>query len=76
MNETDSQPTFYGVRSVSIIRNAHRETPECKHTDSQMCTEQFTNIFGLKMHKEGFKSNLNSQMHAERFTSTFQSTQK
>jgi len=48
-----------GVRSESINANAHRETHKCKHTDSQMRTEQFINIFNL-------------QMHAERFTNTFQ----
>jgi len=54
---------YYGVRSVSIIANAHRETHKCKHKDSKMRTEQFTNIFTL-------------QMHAERFTNTFQCTRK
>jgi len=42
--------------------------------DSQMCTEQFTNIFDLQMHTEGFTNKWHSQMHTEQFTNTFQCT--
>jgi len=42
----------YGVGSVSIIVNAQRETHQCKHKDSQIHAEQFTNIFDLQMHAD------------------------
>jgi len=38
---------IYGVRSVSIIANA-----TLKHKDSQMRSEQFTNIFDLRLKKK------------------------
>jgi len=55
------------LRSVSITANAHRETHTCKHEDSQIPTEQFTNILNLQKHAEQFINILNLQMHAEQF---------